>query len=244
MSLLIFIIVIVFSVIVVRIGAIAFEVAGLTPSLAQFQAISCFTGTGFTTREAELITCNPQRRHIASILMVFGNAGLITIIATLAQSLQTKALVTDFIAPHTRWIVPETLIPAINLTVMIIAALVVYKILTQQQIARWLTGLLRRHIVRTEIIKPVSFEELVIATGGYGVSGIEISAPSPVAGKTLLETALRARDITVLAIERQDTIIPNPRAETVIQAGDRLICFGKLDTIRAELIISSEPAVF
>jgi Trk-type K+ transport system membrane component len=235
MSLLLFIVVIVSSVIAVRIGAIAFEVTGLVPSLAQFQAISCFTGTGFTTHEAELIACNPQRRRIASVLMVLGNAGQITIIATLAQSLQTKTLATDFLTPHFQWLIAEELIPVINLALMIFAALTVYRVLTQQQIARWLTELLRRHIVRHEIIKPVSFEELLIATGGYGVSGIEISSSSPIRDKTLKETALRARDITVLAIERGEGIIPNPGAEVAIQSGDRLICFGKLATIRQEL---------
>src|SRR4030042_6186578 len=87
MNLIIFTIVLVISFIVVRIGAIAFQLTGLEWSLAKFQALSCFSGTGFTTKEAELITGNKQRRKIASVLMVLGNAGLVIMIATLANTI-------------------------------------------------------------------------------------------------------------------------------------------------------------
>lgn len=60
MNLLLFIVVVVISFIMVRIGAIAFQLTGLEWSLAKFQSLSCFSGTGFTTKEAELITGNPQ----------------------------------------------------------------------------------------------------------------------------------------------------------------------------------------
>ena len=64
MNLLLFIFVLISSFIIVRIGAIAFELTGLEWSLAKFQSLSCFTGTGFTTREAELITGNPQSKKL------------------------------------------------------------------------------------------------------------------------------------------------------------------------------------
>ncbi|MHC4153076.1 MAG: TrkA C-terminal domain-containing protein, partial [Planctomycetota bacterium] len=87
MGLFLFIIVLVVSFIAVRIGAIAFQLTGLNWELAKFQALSCFTGTGFTTRESELIVGHGQRRKIASVLMVLGNAGLVLMIASFATSL-------------------------------------------------------------------------------------------------------------------------------------------------------------
>lgn len=45
MNLVLFVIVIIISMIVVRIGAIAFQLTGLDWSFAKFQALSCFTGT-------------------------------------------------------------------------------------------------------------------------------------------------------------------------------------------------------
>src|SRR4030042_2792746 len=91
MNLIIFTIVLVISFIVVRIGAIAFQLTGLEWSLAKFQALSCFSGTGFTTKESELIVSNPQRRKIASVLIVLGKAGLVTYIATFANSIRPRA---------------------------------------------------------------------------------------------------------------------------------------------------------
>ncbi len=77
-----------------------------------------------------------------------------------------------------------------------------------------------------------------MATGGYGVSSVEIRKDSPVLGKTILESDLRQHDITILAVEREGQTIPNPAAETKILLGDKLVCFGKLENIRKELSLS------
>ncbi len=52
MNLVLFITVLIVSFVIVRIGAIAFQLTGIEWSLAKFQALSCFTATGFTTKEA------------------------------------------------------------------------------------------------------------------------------------------------------------------------------------------------
>jgi len=237
MNLLLFIIVLIVSFIVVRIGAIAFELTGLEWSLAKFQALSCFTGTGFTTREAELITGNPQRRRIASVLIVLGHAGLVTLIATFANSLRTDILVPKFTIPFLHSVIPSYLLPWINFTIIIFVVYTIYKIFTRTKFAVRLTDALRARIVKREIIKPVSFEELMVATGGYGISKIEVCKDSPILDKTLLDSDLRKFDILVLSLERGEEIIPNPTADTKILLGDKLICFGKLGNIRSKLCV-------
>ena len=231
MNLALFIVVLIISFTVVRIGAIAFQLTGLEWSLAKFQALSCFTSTGFTTKEAELITASPQRRRIASILIVLGHAGFVTMIATFANSLRPPVVgfstLSDFISPG--------VMPWINLTVIVVAIWVIYKVFTNTKLARRLTNALRERIVKRDIIKSVSFEELAIATGGYGVSRVAVDAGSAVLDKTLSESQLRKSDITVLAIIRADETIPNPSAKTKILLGDELVCFGKLENIRNQL---------
>lgn len=236
MNLILFLIILIVSFIIVRIGAIAFELTGLEWSLAKFQALSCFTGTGFTTKESELITGNPQRRHIASILIVLGHAGLVTLIATFANSLRTD-IMPKFRIPFLHSVIHFNLVPWINLTIIAVSIYAIYKIFTHSKFAAKLTELLRARIIKKEIIKPVSFEELVIATGGYGVSSIEVCKDSPILDKTLLDSALRKFDILVLAVERDEEIIPNPSADIKILLGDRLICFGKLGNIREKLCV-------
>ncbi|MBU4312425.1 MAG: hypothetical protein KJ706_06885 [Candidatus Omnitrophica bacterium] len=235
MNLLLFIVAIIISFIVIRIGAIAFQLTGLEWSLAKFQALSCFTGTGFTTKEAELITGNTQRRKIASFLIVLGHAGFVTLIATFANSLRPNQIMSTFTLPILHSVIPSGMIPWINLIVIIMAIYVSYRVFTYAKFAGKLTDFLRSHIVKKEIVKRVSFEELVIATGGYGVSQIEICDNSQVLNKTLLESGLKELDILVLAIERKETTIPNPSAGTRILLGDSLICFGKLGSIRKKL---------
>jgi len=206
-------------------------------SLAKFQALSCFSGTGFTTKEAELITGNPQRRRIASVLIVLGHAGLVTLIATFANSLRPHTIMPKFTIPVLHAIIPSSLLPWINLTVIAVSIYAIYKFFTHSKITKRLTEVLKTRIIKREIIKPVSFEELVVATGGYGVSSIEVCKDSPVLGKTIREADLRSLDITILAIERENQTIPNPHADTKIVLGDKLICFGRLENIRKKLCV-------
>jgi len=240
MNLLLFIIVLIVSFVVVRIGAIAFQLTGLEWSLAKFQALSCFTATGFTTKEAELITGHPQRRRIASTLIVVGHAGLVTLIATFANSLRPVTTVPKFTIPFLRTIIPSSLLPWINFVIIIFAVYTIYKISTRSRFAAKLTLFLKARIVKKEIVKPVTFEELLVATGGYGVTSIEVCKGSPVLDKTLLDSELRQQDILVLAVERKGETIPNPAANTKIILGDKLVCFGKLENMRNELCPASE----
>lgn len=234
MNLLLFIFAFIVSFIIIRIGAIAFQLTGLEWSLAKFQALSCFAGTGFTTREAELITGNPQRRRIASFLIVLGHAGLVTLIATFANSLRPSTVMPKFTIPFLDAIIPSGLVPWINFIVIIFSVYALYKIFTHSKFAAKFTYFLKIHIVKKEMVKSVSFEELLVATGGYGVSSIEICKDSQILHKTLRESKLRQHDITVLAIERKGHTIPNPSTDTKFLLGDNLICFGKLEKIRKE----------
>jgi len=154
MNLILFIIVLIISFIIVRIGAIAFQLTGLEWSLAKFQALSCFTATGFTTKEAELITSNPRRRRIASVLIVLGHAGLVTMIATFANSLRPPAIADKLSVPFLPFDIPEGVLPWINLTVLTVAIYIIYKVFTNTRFARRLTNILRARIVKRDIIKP------------------------------------------------------------------------------------------
>lgn len=233
MAVILFIIVVIASFIIVRIGAIAFQLTGLEWSLAKFQALSCFSGTGFTTKEAELITTNKQRRRIASILMILGNAGLVTMIASIASALAAQqalwAKLSESFLPVS---IPGYLVPWVNLIIIIVAVYAIYKTSTNRKIVGRLTNFLRTKIIRKEIFKPVSFEELLLLAGGYGVSKIDVCDKCLMLNKTLSDSGLKKEDITVLAILRADETIPNPPANTKILLGDELISFGKLENIR------------
>ncbi len=83
----------------------------------------------------------------------------------------------------------------------------------------------------------VDFPELDIrqrltVSRGYGVAELHIPQGSSLIGKTISEAAFHEQDINVLTLYRGTTVIPNPRNTRVLEADDRLLCFGKLDAMR------------
>ncbi|MBA3051482.1 MAG: TrkA C-terminal domain-containing protein [Candidatus Omnitrophota bacterium] len=236
MNLLLFIVVVMVSFIIVRIGAIAFQLTGLEWSLAKFQALSCFSGTGFTTRESELITSHPQRRRIASILIVLGNAGFVTLIATFANSLRPNLSLTGLQIPYLNLIIPNSILSLVNLLIIVAAIYFSFRLFTNNRFTRKLTVYLRAKIIKRKIIKPVSFTEFMLMTGGYGITQIEPGEKSSILGKTIADSGLRDFDILILAVERGGDFIPNPPAKTKILLGDKITCFGKMDNIKKEFM--------
>jgi len=235
MSVMLFIVVLVASFIIVRIGAVAFQLTGLEWSLAKFQSLSCFSGTGFTTKEAELITGDKRRRRIASVLMVLGNAGLVTMIATVASALNPENTLLGWLSESFIPSLPPWSVRWVNMGIIVIAIFVSYKVFTNKQFTQKLTEYLRKKILKKEFFKPVSFEELLLLTGGYGITRLEVLGGNPLIDKTLAESKLRKNDITLFAILRDDTTIANPSAGIRIQKGDELVLFGRLENIRNKL---------
>jgi len=68
---------------------------------------------------------------------------------------------------------------------------------------------------------------------GYGVAEITVPKGSVLVSKSIAESGLRDLDIVVLSIAREGNVIANPRGTRDIRRGDRLICFGKLETMRS-----------
>jgi len=87
------------------------------------------------------------------------------------------------------------------------------------------------------MLSQVDFPELDIrqrltVSTGYGVAELLVHEGADLADRAIDESGLRSRDITVLSLTRGTTVIPNPRVDRVLQADDRLLCFGKLEAMR------------
>lgn len=83
----------------------------------------------------------------------------------------------------------------------------------------------------------VNFPELDVrqrlgVSQAYGVAELHIPEGSNYVGKTIAESGLREEDINVLSLHRATKVIPNPRSERQLEAGDRLLCFGKYESMR------------
>jgi ribosomal protein S6--L-glutamate ligase len=99
------------------------------------------------------------------------------------------------------------------------------------------TGLDIAGAVIDYMAQQVAFPELDIrqkltVTKGYGVAEILIPAGWDLVGKTLAESGLRERDLVVLNIHRGTNVISNPKNTRVLEAGDKLLCYGRLESMR------------
>jgi ribosomal protein S6--L-glutamate ligase len=99
------------------------------------------------------------------------------------------------------------------------------------------TGLDVAGAVIEYIAAQVDFPEIDVrqrltVSKGYGVSEIYIPEGSKFVGQKINETGLAESDVNVLTLYRGAKVIPNPRADRMLEAGDKLLCFGKLEAMR------------
>lgn len=99
------------------------------------------------------------------------------------------------------------------------------------------TGLDVAGAVIDYIAAQVDFPEIDIrqrltVSKGYGVSELYIPEGSQYVGKSIGEIQLLEQDINVLTLYRGNKVIPNPRQGRVLEDNDKLLCFGKLESMR------------
>ncbi len=85
----------------------------------------------------------------------------------------------------------------------------------------------------------IDIRQRLTVSKGYGVSEINIPAESKFVGKTITESSLPDQDINVLTLYRGAKVIPNPKLSRVLEPGDKLLCFGKLDSMRTLVPLST-----
>jgi len=205
------------SFLVVRAAAIALMMTGLDPKRARFQALSAFTGTGFTTREAESVINNPRRRRIITWLMIMGNAGIVTVVVTATSSLVSSKGV------------------QLPITIVLLAAgiVVIYKMATHRGFIRTWESFVEDKFVKSSATEEEVAEDLLHLMEGYGLVRWIIGDTSSVAGRTLAECRFTGANVLVLGIERGNSWVPVPSADQKIEAGDKMVVYGPLDGLRA-----------
>ena len=78
----------------------------------------------------------------------------------------------------------------------------------------------------------IDLRQRLTVSRGYGVTEIHIPEGSEYVGTAIAESGLRDRDLNVLTLYRGTKVIPNPKPTRELEAGDRLLCFGKLELMR------------
>jgi len=74
-------------------------------------------------------------------------------------------------------------------------------------------------------------QRLTVSTG-HGVAELAVKEESDLVGKTIGESELDENKIRVLTLHRGVDVMPNPGTSQVLESGDRLLCFGRLESMR------------
>lgn len=201
---------------IVRVATVVLKLTGMREETARFQAISAFTGTGFTTAVAETVLDDKIRRKTVMVLMVLGNVGIVSVIASLFFSFGKGDLATDLS----------------NAVTILLAIAVLYKITTLKGFSRALNKFIEKRIIARGIIKQKTLEELFSLPKGYGLAQLTITGKSKEVGLTLAEAGFIKKDILVLSIERKEQLVSFPHAGDTINKGDKLLCYGLLGNIK------------
>lgn len=200
------------SLLITRIATIALGVTGLSRESARFQARSAFTGVGFTTSEAENVVNHPVRRRVVLVLMLLGNAGLVTIMASLLLSFSAAD------DPGQTWRRIVLLLAGLAGIIFLANNKVVDKAMT-----RLITSLLHRF---TDL-DVRDYAALLQLSAGFGVIELEIARDHWTAGRTLEDLHLRREGIAVLGIQKSDGgFVGVPNGASRVDPGDTLIVYG------------------
>jgi hypothetical protein len=198
------------SFLFVRAAGIALMMTGLEKKKARFQALSAFSGTGFTTKEAELVINHPVRRKIMTWLMIMGNAGVVTVIVTATSSLATSR---GYQLP-------------INVLVLIVGIFLIYKLATYKKFLKKWENFIEKKLIKSPVFEEASTEDLLHFLEGYGIVKKIIGEDSPLIGGKLSDCKLSEKGVLVLGIERGNNWIPIPKAKEKIEKDDRLVVYG------------------
>ncbi len=79
----------------------------------------------------------------------------------------------------------------------------------------------------------IDIRQRLTISKGYGVSEIYVPDGSNFVGKSIEATKLSEQDINVLTLHRGNKVIPNPKASRILEADDKLLCYGKMESMRA-----------
>lgn len=201
----------------VRTATMALTMTGLSQELAQFQAISAFTGVGFTTSESEAIVNHPVRRRILTWVMILGSAGIVGMTSTFFLSFMDASGVLSGVE---------------RAALLAAGAIGLWWMTHSRWIERHTSRVIRGALIRWTRLESYDFNELLDLGGQYAVRQFTVRAEDWVAGRRLDELKLPDEGITLLGIHRPDgTYLGLPRSSTRIEPGDRAVVYGRQDLL-------------
>jgi len=212
-------VVIFLSVLTTRIATIALTHTGLSKESARFQARSALTGSGFTTSESEKVVAHPVRRRIILLLMLVGNAGLVTAVSSLILT----------------FVITESNFSLISSIVIIVGGISgIWWAAQSEMVDRFLSRIIDKALRRYTSIDVRDYAAILHLAGDYQITELRVDAGDWITNKKLEELKLSHEGIMVLGIQREKgNYIGTPAGETKILAKDVLTIYGRASSFES-----------
>lgn len=210
--------------VIIRAGASALEMTGLSREAARFQALSAFFGAGFTTGESELVVNHPVRRRIIRDLIVIGNIGIMSAIGTVVVTAGKLDFAAD---PRTAW----------SKIGMIAVGLLLLWGIARTPLPTWLIDKSVNRMLRNAgLLAARDYEAMLRLRDGYAVEEFRVHGGHWLEGLTLADVTPRKFGVNVLGIVRDDGgYVGSPHGTTGVEPGDVLILYGQHGDVRSFL---------
>lgn len=206
------------SVLVTRVGAMALMLTGMSREAARFQARSAFAGVGFTTSEAESITDHPVRRKIVMVLMLLGNVGVATVVATLIVSLID-------LRDRDDWYY--------GIGLMFGGLVVLWMLASSRWVERRLNKVIAWSLKRFSRLDVRDYVAVLHLQQGYAITETRVREGDWLTGRKLVDINLPREGVLILGIQRVEPgeYIGAPTGQTEIRADDVLVLYGPIDRL-------------
>lgn len=199
------------SLLITRIGTTALVHTGLSREVARFQARSAFFGVGFTTSEAESVVNHPVRRRIVLWLVLLGNAGIVTVLASVILSVTRSSGVQ----------LAELAVLAVGLALLGLISR-----------SRLLDRAIDAALKRWTDLDVRDYADLLELHGDFAVAELKVEEGDWLAEETLRDLHLRDEGVVVLGITRANgTWLGAPDGDTIVHANDTLVVYGRDDRV-------------
>ncbi len=216
-AVLVLLLILLVALLINRIATAALMSTGMSRQYAKFQARSAFTGVGFTTSEAEEVVSHPVRRRIVMILMLIGNAGIATVVATLLLGF-TGAEPGDQL---------------LRTGVLIVGVAAIWLLAASQRMESALRRVFIKIFRGNENLAVHDYLGLLQIGRDYSVGELQVQSGDWLAGRSLAEAKLRDEGVVVLGVERNGEYHGAPDGDSRIEAGDTLVIYGRAKALRS-----------
>lgn len=212
-------VVVTLSILVTRVATILLMHTGMASQAARFQARSAFSGAGFTTRESEQVVNHPVRRRVVLLLMLLGNAGIVTAVSS---------LILAFVRTGEGSMGLE-----LKVLLLVVGLWALWVLASSRFVERLLARLIERLLERYTHLEVRDYASLLRLGGDYRIAELAVDRGSWLDGSSLEEARPAAEGVLVLGIASPTgEWFGTPAGDTRLGPEDTLVVYGRSDVIR------------